>query len=202
MLKSPNFTTFQPDGSNIYGYPVVERRLSELDKVFADPDAFAETLVAQENPRVYTVSSVAPAEGNGQLHYGLGKIMPGKVGQEYFMTRGHYHEWREAAEIYIGLSGTGYMLLETENSDDGQLIPLLPNSIVYVPGFTAHRTINTGDTPLTYLGIYPAKAGHDYGSLAQSNFRHVVVEVNGTPTLLRRTDHLAQLKAKNEVATL
>lgn len=202
MLTPTGFTTFQPTESEIVGHPATERRLGHLDNVFADAKAFAKTLVAQDNPRVYTVSSVAPAEGNGQLHYGLGKIMPGKVGQEYFMTRGHYHEWREAAEIYIGLSGTGYMLLETENSDDGQLIPLLPNSIVYVPGYTAHRTINTGDTPLTYLGIYPAKAGHDYGSLAQSNFRHVVVEVNGKPTLLRRTDYLAQLKAKNEVPTL
>ncbi|MFZ1397000.1 MAG: glucose-6-phosphate isomerase family protein [Candidatus Promineifilaceae bacterium] len=176
--------------------------MSQLGNLFANPEAFAQTLAAQDDPLVYSVSSVAPAEGDGQLHYGLGKIMPGKVGQEYFMTRGHYHEWREAAEIYIGLSGTGYMLLETEDSDDGQLIPLLPNSIVYVPGYTAHRTINTGDIPLTYLGIYPAKAGHDYGSLAQSNFRHVVVEVNGKPTLLRRTDYLAQLNAKNEVAAL
>ncbi|MEZ4589815.1 MAG: glucose-6-phosphate isomerase family protein [Chloroflexota bacterium] len=202
MLNPPGFITFQPTASEIVGYPAVERRLSQLDNVFADPQAFAQTLAAQDNPLVYSVSSVAPAEGNGQLHYGLGKIMPGKVGQEYFMTRGHYHEWREAAEIYLGLSGTGYMLLETEGSDDGQLIPLLPNSIVYVPGFTAHRTINTGDTPLTYLGIYPAEAGHDYGALAQSNFRHVVVDVNGEPTLLRRAEYLAQLSVYDEATAL
>lgn len=164
MLKPPGFITFQPTESELAGHPAAKRRLSQLGNLFANPEAFAQTLAAQDDPLVYSVSSVAPAEGDGQLHYGLGKIMPGKVGQEYFMTRGHYHEWREAAEIYIGLSGTGYMLLETEDSDDGQLIPLLPNSIVYVPGYTAHRTINTGDIPLTYLGIYPAKAGHDYGS--------------------------------------
>jgi len=202
MVNPPGFTIFQPTESEIVGHPVAERRLSQLNNVFADPKAFAKTLTAQDNPLVYTVSSVAPAEGSGQLHYGLGKIMPGRVGQEYFMTRGHYHEWREAAEIYLGLGGTGYMLLETENRDDGQLIPLLPNSIVYVPGFTAHRTINTGDTPLTYLGIYPADAGHDYGALAQSNFRHVVVEVNGAPTLLRRTDYLAQLSTHDEATAL
>ena len=45
-------------------------------------------------------------------------------------------------------------------------MPLTPESAVYVPGHTAHRTINTGDMPLTYLGIYPARAGHDYGVIA------------------------------------
>lgn len=110
--------------------------------------------------------------------------MPGRIGDEYYLTKGHYHSCREADEVYIGLTGQGAMLLEDEN--DCRLVPLGPNQIVYVPGHTAHRTINTGTVPLTYIGVYPAKAGHDYGSIADKNFRCVVVERDGQPVLLER----------------
>ncbi|MEZ4518758.1 MAG: glucose-6-phosphate isomerase family protein [Chloroflexota bacterium] len=70
----------------------------------------------------------------------------------HFMTKGHYHEWREAARVYIGLHGKGLMLLEDETTNDARLVSLCANEIVYVPGNTAHRTINIGDKPLVYIG--------------------------------------------------
>ena len=78
------------------------------------------------------------------------------------------------------------MLLEDEAGVESAMMPLQPNGVVYVPGHTAHRTINTGRTPLTYLGVYPARAGHDYGAIATRNFRRVVVERDGKPTLVER----------------
>ena len=82
------------------------------------------------------------------------------------------------------------MLLEDESSRESQLVPLRPQQPVYVPGHTAHRTINTGTQPLTYLGFYPAKAGHDYSAIAQRNFRMVLLEQNGRPVLLERDELL------------
>ena len=170
---------------NITDASVTERRLSDMRGFFVDEAAY-ETALANDDTVLYTLSSIEPAQGEGQLHYGLGMIMPGRIGPEYYMTKGHYHAWRPAAEVYIGLGGEGMMLLEHETSRESQLIPFTPNSIIYVPGFTAHRTINTGDAPLSYLGIYPADAGHDYGAIAQRNFKKVVVAVNGKPTLIDR----------------
>ena len=66
------------------------------------------------------------------------------------------------------------------------MLPLQERTVVYVPGHTAHRTINTGDGPLIYLGVYPAAAGHDYGAIAERNFRKVVVEREGRPVMLDR----------------
>ena len=66
------------------------------------------------------------------------------------------------------------------------MVLLQPNSVVYVPGHTAHRTMNTGDEPLVYLGVYPATAGHDYGVIARRNFRSIVVKRDGRPTMLPR----------------
>ena len=38
---------------------------------------------------------------------------PGKVGDEYFMTKGHFHTILETCEVYYTLSGQGAMLMET-----------------------------------------------------------------------------------------
>ena len=170
------------------GEPLLVRRLSDLRGLFADEAAY-EAALAAGDPVVYTVSTAAGAEGEGQLHVGLGVLEPGRIGDEYFMTKGHLHAWREAAEIYIGLRGSGCMLLEHEQTGETSLAPLLPNSMVYVPGFTAHRTVNTGDEKLVYLGIYAAGAGYDY--LQGSGFKHVVVAGDGGPELAERGAYLA-----------
>ncbi len=177
---------FDLNSAQIESMTRTERHLSQLEGCFTDTGAYHAALL-QDDPIVYSVSSYEPANGNGDLHIGLGRIMPGKIGNEYYLTRGHLHSWREAAEIYIGLSGTGQMLLEGQDGTASSLT-LTQNSFVYVPGHTAHRTVNTGSSPLLYLGIYPAKAGHDYAAIAKDNFRQVVLEVAGqAQTMLRQT---------------
>ncbi len=186
-LVLPEFAQFNLDSGEIKGGACVRRFLRDLSGSFASETDY-EAALAHANPLVYTVSSLEPASGEGQLHYGLGVIQPGKVGQEYFLTKGHFHAWRPAAEIYIGLRGEGLMLLEEEDGSQARAVPLTPHSAVYVPGNTAHRTVNTSDVPLVYLGIYPAGAGHDYGALAERNFRLAVMERDGHPAVVRRDE--------------
>ena len=147
-----------------------------------------EGALALGDPVVYTVSGFEVPAEEGQLNYALGLIMPGKIGQEYYLTKGHFHAWRPAAEVYIGLAGEGCMLLESEDGSQNQMLSLLPNQAVYVPGYIAHRTVNIGRVPLSYVGVYPAQAGHDYGAIARQNFRHVIVEVDGKPSLVERSE--------------
>ena len=176
---------FDLDTGDIRGGKRLERRLSELKGCFKDAAA-CEHAVRGDNPLVYTVSSIDFANGDGDLHYGLGVIYPGSIGGEYFLTKGHLHSWRAAAEVYIGLRGEGAMLLEDELTGESRLCPLGENLVVYVPGDTAHRTVNTGSKPLVYLGVYPAKAGHDYEAIAQRNFRKIVVARDGKPVMIDR----------------
>jgi len=173
------------DSARIGDRPMVRRHLSGLRGCFADPAAY-EAALAKGDPLLYAVTAVEPANGDGQLHYGLGILYPGKIGDEYFLTKGHYHSHRPAAEVYVGLRGEGVMLLEDEATGESRLVPLGANTAVYVPGHTAHRTINTGSEPLVYLGIYPANAGHDYGAIAEKNFRMTVVERDGKPVMIPR----------------
>jgi glucose-6-phosphate isomerase len=166
--------------------PLVERRLADLRGCFADTAAY-EAALTQDNPLLYQVSAVEPATGDGQLHYGLGILQPGRIGAEYFLTKGHYHAHRPAAEVYVGLRGEGAMILEDESTGETRLVPLTAQSVVYVPGHTAHRTVNTGNEPLVYLGIYPSNAGHDYGSIAAKNFSHCVMATPSGPCLIARS---------------
>jgi len=166
-----------------------ERRLSDLEGFFADEKAYKHTL-EKDNPVVYCVNSMRPANNQGDLHFGLGTLMPGKIGNEYYLTKGHLHTWREAAEIYIGVEGNGLMVLEEEETGKTLSFELTDNSVVYVPGYVAHRTVNCGSKPLKYMGIYPAKAGHDYGVIAQRNFLSVIAEVDGEPVMMNRENFL------------
>src|SRR5579863_6106593 len=134
---------FNPATGEIPGVPLVKRHLHDLCGCFADATAFA-VAAAAGNPLIYSVAAVESASGAGDLHYGVGRLLPGKIGDEYYLTKGHLHAWREAAEIYLGLAGDGVMLLEDEASGGSRIVPLRPNGVVYVPGHTAHRTVNTG----------------------------------------------------------
>jgi glucose-6-phosphate isomerase len=186
------FARFDPATGLVQGVAPAERRLSSLRGCFADERAYAAEL-ARGDPLVYSVSAVEPMAGEGQLHYAVAVLMPGRVGAEYYLTKGHLHQWRAAAEVYLGLAGEGLMLLEDEATGEAGAVPLLAHSAVYVPGHTAHRTINTGDVPLTYVGVYPAGAGHDYGTIAERNFRDVVVAVDGRVAVLERAAYLRAL---------
>jgi glucose-6-phosphate isomerase, archaeal len=182
---------FDPETGAVDGVPGISKRLADLRGTFADRAAY-ERALQEGNPVVYTVSTVTPGEGTGALHYGLGILFPGIVGDEYYMTRGHYHSMRAAAEVYVGLKGEGRMVMEDETTGRSSVVELLPNSIVYVPGHSAHRTVNVGSTPLVYLGIYPADAGHDYGEIAQRNFRMMIIKKNGKPLAMGRDDYLLE----------
>lgn len=185
---------FDAHSAELEGQAKQSRRLSALRGCFADDRAFA-AAVAAGDPELYFTAGVQDASGEGQLHYVLGLIHPGKVGSEYYMTKGHSHAWRPAAEVYIGLRGEGLMLLQDERSGECVALPLGAERVVYVPGHTAHRTVNTGSEPLVYWGVLSSAAGHDYGALSEQNFALVVVEVDGQPQALPRADYLRRLRA-------
>jgi glucose-6-phosphate isomerase len=193
MTNPLHVTRFDPDSGTVAGAPALERYLHDLRGAFADSAAY-EAALRQGDPLLYHVTNIEPDQGEGALHYANACLLPGRVGLEYHLTKGHVHAWRSAAEYYIGLRGEGLMILQDERSGDCWTTPLAPNLAVYVPSYTAHRTVNTGQEPLTYLGILPATAGHDYESVAQRKFRLVVVAIDGQPTVMERADFLARSK--------
>lgn len=154
------------------------RRASDMKGYYANEDALNKLIEQQNNPLHYEVFEVPVPEEYGQLMYCISKLQPGKVGDEFFMTKGHYHAVAQTAEIYLCLKGQGYMAMKTSDGKwDAQ--KMTRGKMVYVPPCWAHRSINTGNEPLVSFCVYPGEAGHNYGNIAIEGFSKRILERNG-----------------------
>jgi len=144
--------------------------------------AAAEQLVAGEDPLLYEFYGLDIPEREGALSFGTTILYPGCVGDEYFMTKGHFHTILDTAEVYYCLKGSGMMVMETPEGET-DVRPLKPGDSLYVAGRWAHRSVNVGNEPLVLFFCYPANAGHDYGTIETKGFRKLVLCRDGVPTI-------------------
>ena len=161
----------------------IQRRLSNMKGMYADETAYAR-LVGESDPIVYEFHDLGLPERDGAIAFGTSITHPGKVGEEYFMTKGHFHTILATAEVYYCLRGHGYMLMESPEGD-WEAQELRPGCAVYVPERYAHRSINVGtDAPLITFFAFRADAGHDYGTIETKGFRKRIVERAGKPEII------------------
>lgn len=104
------------------------------------------------------------------------------MGDEYFMTKGHFHQQEDRSEYYWGLEGEG-MLILMDRERNTWAERMMPGSLHYIPGGVAHRVANTGNSVLSFAACWPSDAGHNYEEIANKGFSARLVEVNGTPKL-------------------
>ena len=90
------------------------KRLSEFRGIYRDVRAL-DDLISVGDLVTYRVVEYR-AEGS-DIFFGTTTMMPGRVGDEYFMTRGHYHARRDRGEIYYTQSGQGMLLLQTRDGE-------------------------------------------------------------------------------------
>ncbi|NMB90768.1 MAG: glucose-6-phosphate isomerase [Chloroflexi bacterium] len=153
----------------------LERRLSALKGQFLDTERY-QAMLAEEDRLVYEVYEIHRPEVPGELLLGISVVHPGQVGQEFFMTKGHFHTVLDTAEIYYVLKGEGFMVMETPEGACS-VEALTPGKVLYVPPRWGHRSVCTArQDDLVTLFIYPANAGHDYGTIEQQGFRKLVIE--------------------------
>ena len=153
-------------------------RNASVMKGYYKDEAALDAIIKKNDPLHYETFECELPEEYGHMLYGLSKLQPGVVGDEFFMTKGHYHTVIETGEIYLCLEGEGYMLMKTQ-AGQVRAEKMIRGSLVYVPPYWAHRSVNTGNTPLTTLFIYPADAGHNYGDLTEEGFTKRIFKRNG-----------------------
>jgi len=97
------------------------------------------------NTIIYRVHWYAPVpEGTeGGLFWGTTLIEPGRVGDEYFMTHGHFHVKRDRGEYYSCIEGRG-MLIMMDTARRTWAEGMAPGSLHYIPGNVAHRVAILG----------------------------------------------------------
>jgi len=153
------------------------RYLSNMKGMFADENAF-QKILDKEDPLIYEFYELDLPKTSGDLLFGTSIVYPGKVGNEFFMTKGHFHTILDTAEVYFCLSGKGYMLMENPEGDwDAQ--EMTPGKAVYVPKRWAHRSVNIGNEPLVTFFVFRSDASHDYGTIETKGYRKLIVEKEG-----------------------
>ena len=163
---------------------VVERRLSDMDGMYLEhPDGGGD-------PLVYRVYGIPVPPTNDNIVCSTTVIEPGTVGREYYMTKGHFHEVRERAEVYIGLAGEGRLLFATEDGRHA-VEPMRRGTVNYVPGGWAHRSVNVGDERLVFFAAYVADAGHDYATIEERGFPVVVLRGDEGPEIVENPRYRA-----------
>lgn len=136
--------------------------------------------VASRDPCIYTTSMHAGGEEAGDLTFGVTRINPGKIGAEFFMTRGHIHA-EPASETYTFLAGTGGVLCRR----DAVVVwtAASAGSVVYIPAGWLHRTVNTGVDRLVFLTAVASTAGHDYSLVEAEGMGARVIDTADGPAV-------------------
>jgi glucose-6-phosphate isomerase len=161
---------------------VTQRRLSQMRGFYAD--SAAEETLATDDPLIYEVFYAAQnPEAVGQLSFCTTILYPGKVGDEFYMTKGHFHALEDRGEVYHCLQGEGMLISQTP---DGEMNvqPMQPGVTAYVPPYWAHRTVNVGSDNFVFLAVYPADAGYNYGIIEEQGFAAIIVERDGQPAVI------------------
>lgn len=159
-----------------------KRYLSQMKDMFLDNQK-AEELLKEKDLLIYEFYDLGCAEREGDLAFGTSIIYPGKIGDEYYMTKGHFHTKLDTAEVYWCISGEGYMVMENPQGDTVE-VKMKPGEAVYVPRAYAHRTVNTGAENLVVFWTFQADAGHDYGTIETKGYHKLIVERDGKPVVI------------------
>ena len=166
-----------------------EKLLPDLRGIYRDAEAFDRLLAVDDGTPVYWVEHSRTEGGPGGLITGISVLEPGRVGDEYFMTRGHLHATEDRSEFYFCVAGRGVMLLETRTGES-QATEFRAGEAVYVPGHWIHRSVNVGGERLVMMFCYASDAGQDYEIIERAGgMRQLVIESGGRWTTRPNSNH-------------
>lgn len=161
-----------------------EKKIKDLIDIFHDKRSLHNIDVEQIVYQVQAHMSVEEGTPGG-LYMGTTIIYPGKVGNEYFMTRGHYHSLENRSEYYWGIKGEGVLIMMNRKGEIyGE--KMFPGSLHYIGPYTAHRVANTCDTKLIFAASWPSDAGHNYVEIREKGFGAILIDNSGEPKLVRK----------------
>ncbi len=150
----------------------VVRKLEEIEEIFQSKVPFND-----KQNIIYKVFEFDIERNINNLLCGVCILYPGKVGNEFYMTKGHTH-LEPRSELYIGVSGQGILLMQNEKNGECIYEEILEHKLIYVPEGYSHRHINTGNEPLITYYAVAADAGHDYNYVIKNPFSKTVQNIN------------------------
>jgi glucose-6-phosphate isomerase len=162
------------------------KKLSALRDLYAAPPMVDAFIAEHGDVDAYEVIEYRP--DGSDICFGTTIMAPGKIGDEYFLTRGHYHARADRGEVYYTQSGEGLLLLHSR-SGEARVVEMRPGVCAFIPLDWAHRSVNTGGTPLVFVWTCATDAGHDYSEVAARGMRQRAVERNGRPAVVANPNY-------------
>lgn len=150
--------------------PLVSRYLRDMEGMYQLP-------IPNPDRLVYDVHYLDTPTSSSDLSACTTILYPGRVGDEFHMTKGHFHAVRDRAEFYFTLSGEGRLLLALEDGGH-ETLDMRPGTANYIPGHWGHRSVNVGDDPLVFFAVFIADAGYDYATIESRGFP-LIVQADG-----------------------
>jgi glucose-6-phosphate isomerase, archaeal len=157
------------------------KTLSETRLIYADQSAVNNFLKQDGDILTYEVQEYK-VEGS-DLFYGTTIIQPGLVGNEYFMTRGHFHKRNDRGEIYYTQSGSGILLLRSR-SGEKRVLEMNPGTCSFIPPSWAHRSINTSNDKLVFVWCCNQDSGNDYSDILSLGMGNRILQKDDKPTIV------------------
>ncbi len=146
--------TFNGTVKEFEGEKAEARMLSDLKGYFSDAEAYEEVLKRGDKIVYETFTkSYSP------MKLTLTVINPGKIGKEFYFTKGHIHK-KKTPEFYVLMEGKGVLLIQRGKP---KIVKLKKGEIALIPEDYAHRLINVGKKKLKVLTIYHENSKPDYG---------------------------------------
>ncbi|RYG37211.1 hypothetical protein EON81_07405 [bacterium] len=142
------------------GVVTADRTVGDLASYWSDAEAGSD----MADKPLYRTFAWNHSASAGAILWGSTVLHPGKVGNEWFMTRGHRHTDASKGELMITVSGTGWLVLKDSEGNETRE-RLTPGSTHHVDGRLAHRAVNDGEEALVFLTAWDVGCGHDYESV-------------------------------------
>lgn len=160
------------------------RELSGMKGALKDPEATG------PDP-VYWVFSEISGDPSAGGWANLTVIAPGKIGDEYPKTFGHYHPENAPDETYHLINGQGVLVMQRKKMEDGEwkteeveevvLIKAEPGDEIKITPKWGHSWSNIGDDPLISFDDW--RTGHtpsDYQPIEDTHgLAYYIIEENG-----------------------
>ena len=111
-----------------------ERRLKDMKEDYLDQDE-VNKILKNKNPLIYKTYTKDFDKDN---FITLTIIKKGKIGREYYMTKGHFHK-APSKEDYILIKGKGVVLME--NAKNSETVNLKKNRKILVKDLTLNYIV-------------------------------------------------------------
>jgi glucose-6-phosphate isomerase len=157
------------------------KKLSALRELYEAPSLVDAYIAAHGDVDAYEV--IEYRRDGSDICFGTTIMAPGRIGREYFLTRGHFHAKPDRGETYYTQSGEGLLLLHAR-AGECRVVEMRPGVCAFIPPDWAHRSVNTGNVPLVFVWMCAIDAGHDYGEIATRGMRQRAVERDGRPAVV------------------